>query len=124
MRPLQIQPFLNKASNASVTSSPIDARQLFNLSLIVVGNTGSLAGTFQLQVCNVPCLGTFDSYNPPAVQWANLGSALTFAQSSTASNQLVTKIDLTYVAVRLVFTDTSSGANTSLMTASIEALGM
>jgi hypothetical protein len=124
MRPLQYQPFLNKVSNATAKSSPIDMRQIFNFSLQALAGTGSCAGTFQVQVCNTPCLSPFVNYNPPDSQWSNLGTALTFAQASTASNQLITKTDSCYVAMRIVFTDTSSGTNTALITVSIEALGM
>ena len=123
MRPLQYQPILNSASSATIKSSPIDTRQLFNFSLQALAGAGSCAGTFQVQVCNTPCLGQFSLYNPPDAQWSNLGTALTFSQGSAASGQLISKTDLSYVAMRVVFTDTSSGSNTALITVSIGALG-
>lgn len=123
MRPLQAQPILNAASNANLKSAPIDTRQLFCFSLQALAGSGSCAVTFQVQVCNTPCVVPFNTYNPPDAQWTNLGTALTFSQGSTASNQLISKTDLSYIAMRVVFTDSSSGSNTALITVSIGALG-
>jgi hypothetical protein len=126
MRPLQCQPILNQPANSNYTSAAIDARQLVCFSLQAYAGAGSCAGTFQVQVSNTPCLQRFVDYGNSAnpVIWTNLGTPLTFSQSSTASSQLITKTDLSYVAVRVVFTDSSGGTNTSNITANLEALGL
>lgn len=123
MRPLQTQPFKKIISSASFKTNPQDLRQIFCIALQVFADTGACAGTFQIQICSVPCLGPFIDYKPADNQWTNLGSALTFAQASTASNQLISKIETCYVAMRIVFTDTSGGSNTSLVTGSVSGLG-
>lgn len=124
MKPLQTLPLKSIASNVTTKSIPIDCRQLFNFSLQAQAAAGSCDGTFQIQVCNTPCLGAFNLYNPPDVQWTNLGSSLTFSQASTASTQLAPKTDIAHVALRVVFTDSSTGTNTALITAALFALGV
>lgn len=126
MRPLQVQPILAKASNVNTTSSPIDFRQIVCFSVQALAAAGSCAGTFQIQVNNTPAVNADFTklYNPPTASWVNLGSPLTFAQASAASAQLIPKADSSYVAMRVIFTDTSGGANTSLITVSIAALGL
>lgn len=126
MRPLQTLVINNQPSNASITSGPIDLRQIVCFSLQASATPGSASGTFQLQVSNTPCLQTFSRYDTtdnPAI-WTNVGTALTFAQASVASSQLIPKMDSSYVALRVVFTDGSSGSNTSRITAALAALGV
>lgn len=123
MRFVQTQPIIpGTASNASINSAPIDTRQQYSFSLQCSATTGTCAGTFQVQVSNDPVVGSFTNYSPK--NWTNLGIALTFAQSSTASNQIVQFTQLSYVAMRVVYTDSSSGTNTATITASIGALGV
>lgn len=126
MRPVStviLQPTL---ASASVNSNIIDLRQIVNFSLQAIGGTGSLAGTIQLQISNTPCnQAAFSNYvttNNPV--WTNLGTALTFNQSSTASSQIIGKQDSSYVALRAVFTDTSGGTNTATLTLNFFALGV
>src|ERR1700761_2092447 len=128
MRSQSITLSSGQAGNASVNSKPIDCRQVLNISLQVVSSAGSLAGTFQLQICNVPYVGTVDGFNstysPPAAAWTNLGSALTFAQSSTATSMAVAKTDISNVAVRVVFTDSSTGSNTATFSTYLNVQGI
>lgn len=126
MRPLAQFEINNLPGNASFTSKPLDARQLVCFTLQASATIGSLAGTFQVQVSNTPVISTFINYDAvsnPAV-WTNLGTALTFSQASAASSQIVPKTDLSNVAWRVVFTDSSSGTNTSKISAAISALGL
>lgn len=122
MRPLQTIIMNGLASNANQNSTIIDLRQIVCFSVQCIAGTGKCDGTFQLQVTNDPCLTTFQDYAP--VNWTNLGTALTFAQTSTASNQLIPKTDNSYVACRVVFTDGSGGTNTAPITAELAALGL
>lgn len=114
MRPLSSQPILNQSTSGNHTSSPVDMRQMVQFSLQAAGSAGTLAGTVQLQVSDTPCIGLFKAYDSsdnPAI-WTNLGSALTFSQSNSASNQLISKTDSCYVALRVVFSSTNSQVNT------------
>lgn len=120
---LQSNPISAPAS-ASITSKPIDARQFYSFSMQSYGSTGSLAGTVQMQACDVPCLDAFQNYAPLASQWVNIGTALTFSQSSTASSQMFPVTSSSYVALRVVFTDTSGGTNTSTLNCYLTALGI
>jgi hypothetical protein len=123
MGPLQDIIIKKVASSANVNSTVIDLRQAIALSFQAIAGTGSCAGTFQLQITNDPCLvPDFNNFVP--VNWTNLGTPLTFAQGSTASNQLFAKIDSAYCAMRVVFTDSSSGSNTSLITVQLSVLNI
>lgn len=121
MKPLNQSIISNAVSNATLVSSNVDIRQAVNFSLQVSASTGSLAGTFQVQISNTPCLNIFRDFgqsNNPAI-WTNLGTPLTFAQASTATSQVIPKTDIAHVALRVVFTDSSSGTNTSRMTVNL-----
>lgn len=121
---LQSNPIKNLPASASFTSAPIDARQFYQFSLQMYGGSGSLAGTFQLQACNVPCVDVFNNYAPLTAQWTNIGTALTSTQTSVASSQMTPVLSSAYVALRVVFTDTSGGTNTAVMNAYLTALGV
>jgi len=95
---------------------------MVSFSLQAIAGIGSCAGTIQAQVSNDPCPGTFSSFVP--VNWSNLGSPLTFTQSSTASNQLLPKVDSSYTALRAIFTDSSGGTNTALISLQFSGLGL
>jgi hypothetical protein len=128
MRSQSITLSSGQVANASANSTPIDVRQVFNISLQVISSAGSLAGTFQLQTSNLPYVGTVDGFNktyaPTAVQWTNLGTALTFAQASAATSQVIAKTDISNVGVRLVYTDSSSGSNTATFSAYLNVQGI
>ena len=126
MRPVQTIILPATLASASVNSNIIDLRQSVCFSLQAIGATGSLAGTVQLQISNTPCTqSSFSNYvsvNSPV--WTNLGTALTFNQSSTASSHIIAKQDSCYVAIRAVFTDTSGGTNTATLQLNLFALGV
>lgn len=109
------------ASNVNQTSSVVDLRQIFAFSVQAVAGTGSCSGTFQVQVSNDPVIGPFQNFT--FTNWVNLGTALTFSQSSVSSNQLVPYQNSSFVAMRVVFTDSSSGTNTALISVELMALG-
>lgn len=121
MRPLQCI-VINHRSNLTITSPAIDARNLLNFSLQACAGTGSCAGTIQVQFTNDLCEVAFSQFVP--VNWTNLGSALTFAQGSTASNQGIVKTDISHTAIRIVFTDSSSGSNTSTLVVNLHGQGI
>ncbi len=114
MRPLQTLLFNNQVSTADLTSSAIDFRQIVSFSVQASASTGAMAGTFQMQVSNTPCLQRFIDYGTSSnpVTWTNLGSPLTFAQASVASSQLLPKVDSSYVAMRLLFSSTPGAVTT------------
>jgi hypothetical protein len=115
---------INQQANATVISPAVDFRQQFAFSVQAIGGDGSLAGTVQVQVNNTPVLNGFTTYAPSAASWTNLGTALTFSQTSVTSSQLVPKTDSAYVAMRVVFTDSSSGTNTANLTVQLSAIGV
>lgn len=122
MRPLATLLFSAQSSVSSATSSAVDIRQTVCFSLQVSGGAGNLAGTFQVQVSNTPCLGPFKDYSLQNPVWSNLGTALTFAQVTSATSQIIAKTDVSHVALRVVFTETST--NTALMTVALSTLGL
>jgi hypothetical protein len=123
MRPLQLVAF-SQPGNASYTSAPIDLRQIVAFSLQALTTLGSLAGSIQIQISNTPCLQKFLDYSEMNPTWTNLGSPLTFTQGVAPSSQLITKQDSSYVAMRIVFTDSSSGANTASIQANVAGLSL
>lgn len=121
MKPLQYIILDPIVASANKTSAIIDLRQLFSFSLQAVAGTGSCDGTVQVQVTNDPCLQYFANYVPK--NWVDLGNPLTFAQSSVASSQLIPTTNISYVAMRVIFTDTSSGMNTAKISLQLVAFG-
>jgi hypothetical protein len=112
------------AANASFNSNPIDVRQAFSFSAQAIGSAGSLSGTVQVQVSDTPVLDSFANYANANPTWSDLGDALTFDQESEASSQLIPKTDLCYVALRFVYTDSSSGDNTADISIQVSTLGV
>lgn len=117
MRPLQDIILAPVISSSNRTSKIIDLRQIVSLSLQAVAGTGACSGTVQLQVSNDPCLTTFQNYTPS--NWSNLGSALTFAQTAVASNQLIPKLDSSYVALRAVWNSVPGAVTTVVAVADV-----
>src|SRR3954464_995634 len=98
------------ATSASFTSSPIEAVApsfMFKFSAIAKADHSSASGTLQLQGSNTPP-NTAGTYT-----WVNVGSA---ASISSTTAVLIAAADVCYGRLRFVFTDSSSGASTALLT--------
>jgi hypothetical protein len=97
---------------ATVTSGPIDSRNLFYASA-QVSITGSGAGTLVIQASNDD--PTVFPFTP--VNWTAIPSAT--VTTSGAGAYLIPKTDLCYEYVRLVYTNTGTGT----MSVVFKALG-
>lgn len=103
------------ATNASFTSAPIESVApsfMIKFSAIAKADHSSANGSLQLQASNTPtnASGTY--------KWVNIGSPLTISGTTAA---LSAAADVCYARMQFVYTDSSSGASTALLTVETEA---
>ena len=112
-------------ATGGVTSGKIDARQCFNLSMVMQSSSGSNAGTVKLQGSNDICaFGNVPSaFTPAAASWVDIPSAALLGSGVVASGATVTLLyrDTCYAWIRAVWTP-SAGAGT--ITAIINTQGI
>ncbi len=109
--------------NTTINSSAYNVQQLFGAAIQAVF-TSTPTGTFKLQGSADPAT----SPNPgngtganPVTNWSDLDST---SYSVTAAGNFMWNItDIMYNWIRLVYTDTSSGASTAILNATINAKG-
>lgn len=106
--------------NATINSAPL---QLWNVVIysIQIFFTGTPGGNFKLQASNDPAAqaistGNFTSVITVPTNWSDVVSS-TFTVSA-AGNVMWTVADPGYNWVRVVYTDTSSGSSTAIITSS------
>lgn len=121
MRFLPFSPINLQTANATITSSAIDMSQIFKMSAQVIIGTGTATGSLQLQVSNDHSTGAQQFGNQTFTHWSNLGSAVAI---SGAGSTLIAQQDMCYKALRAVYTDSSSGLGTALVTVQILCLGI
>ena len=101
--------------DTDINSAAIDLSQAYKMSVqIVVGGSGSITGTMQLQVSNDPWDNGYQSFVP--TNWTNLGSAVNIA--AAPANYLISQIDVSYRWARLVY-DRSADGGTATITAQV-----
>lgn len=104
--------------NATRTSSVVPLYQIFGYSIQVVF-TGTPTGSFKLQASCDPvpqssAPGAETVFNP--VNWTDV---LNSSQSVSAAGNIIWNVaDVMYNYVRVVYTDTSSGTSTAIVTVS------
>ncbi len=103
---------------ASINSGPIWATKMLRCSIQFVA-TGTAAGNFQLQASNDQNTGLPNDNFVPS-HWNNIGSPVTV---SGAGSYLAPFIELSYEYLRLVYTDTSGGTASLLISARICSRG-
>lgn len=114
--------FTNIVLSANRTSSPIPLKSIFGFS-VQANYTATPTGTFKLQVSTYPVQeGTTDIPQPPSNDWVDLANS-SFPISSSGS-YIWNVSDVQFTWVRLVYTDGSSGASTSVVNARINSKGM
>lgn len=99
------------ATNASFNSGTIESvapSYMFKFSAIAKADHASANGTVQLQASNT------EPNASETYKWVNVGSA--GAVSGTTAVLVSAAIDVCYARLRFVFTDSSSGASTALLT--------
>lgn len=99
------------ATNASFNSSPIESvspSYMFRFSAIAKASHSSANGTLQLQASNEEpnSSGTY-------TKWVNVGSSA--AVSGTTAVMVAQAIEVCYARIRFVFTDSSGGTSTALL---------
>lgn len=109
-------PILAHATNANFNSSLVESvapSGMIRFSAIAKADHASAAGSLQLQFSNTKtnASGTY--------VWVNLGSALTITGVTAVA---LTAIETCYGRLRFVYTDSSSGVSTALLTVETMAL--
>jgi hypothetical protein len=112
--------------NTNITSAPYNVQQIYGVAIQAVF-TGTPTGTFKLQASADPAT----SYNPAGAgqagmagsnnptNWSDIeDSSYTV---SAAGNYVWNVFDIMYTYIRLVYTDTSGGTSTAVLTANINA---
>lgn len=102
-----IRPINAQVGNTTITSAAVDASYMFKLSGVVKSDHSSANGTMQWQVSNDP---------PTAIaptNFVNLGSSVAI---SGAGQSLMAQQDIAYRWVRAVYTDSSGGSATAVIT--------
>jgi hypothetical protein len=97
-------PAISGSSAANITGASIDASQMCKLSAQIIAE-GAAAGTIQLQVSN-DINDNFYQQTPVYTNWSNLGSPVTV---SSAGATLILQQDMSYRAVRAVWTGSGAG---------------
>lgn len=100
------------ATQATQTSSAIDATSVVAASVHVVAAGATITGTAKVQVSNDP-VGV-------PVNWVDLSGAS--VSVTGAGNFLIPKFDATYQWMRVVYTKTTSAAG-ALITANVKTIG-
>lgn len=110
----------NQILNADFNSQPQQLAQIYGYCIQAV-ITGTPTGTVKLQASNDPFLDIFPGNEPP-VHWTDIaGSTFTV---SAAGSEMWNVIGAFYNWVRIAYTDTSGGASTATMTATVNIKGV
>lgn len=102
--------------NTTINSTPCQLKNMFGDSIEVVF-TGTPTGSFKLQASNDPN-DQIDptTFLPGPVNWTDVAGS---SQSVAAAGNVMWNVtDVMYNFVRVVYTDTSSGASTATITVS------
>lgn len=105
----------NTVLNANLNSAPMQLYNMFGYSIQIVF-TGIPTGTFKLQgSCDSTYISKTNSLSPQVpTNWSDIANS---SQAVTAAGNFVWNVsDVMYNFVRLVYTDTSGGASTAILT--------
>lgn len=107
--------------NTTITSPAMQLKNIYGYSIQAVAAGDTPSGTFKLQSSCDPC-----ALGPPTfalpTNWTDITNS--FYTISAAGNFEWNVRDAMYNWVRLIYTDASSGASTSLLTATINCKGV
>lgn len=108
------------AANQNVNSQILWARDIVRISVQAVVTGSTADGTLQLQFSNDQATGAKPEQFTPT-NWSNLGSAVTVAAAGVFA---IDETECSYEYLRLVWTDTSSGANNGNVSARSKSMGL
>lgn len=95
------------ATQASVSSGPIDASSMTAVSCVAIAAGGTITGTLKFQVSNDAPGG-----NPSTVaNWVDCAQSVSI---TGAGNFLIPKFDVAYQWIQLVYTKTTSAAGAKI----------
>jgi len=105
------------ALNADHNSAPLQLKNMFGYSIQIVW-TGTPTGTLKLQASSDPLYSGAPGTNPAEPNnWTDVDNS---SQSiSSGGNYLWNQTDVMYNWVRVVFTDSSSGTSTAVITSAV-----
>lgn len=120
---------INAVGSANITSTTIDARELYRIAgQVIVGAGAATAGSLQLQYSCDPVSGV--NITPVAItgitNWNNFGTAVTVSGAAAAVSILFSTLpfsDIGYAWIRAVYTDTSGGTGLGLVTVNLNFQG-
>ena len=101
--------------NTNLTSSAFNLNQIYGYCIQAVW-TGTPTGTFKLQASADPSDIQLRNANQQPVNWTDVANS---SQAVTIAGSYMWNVtEIMYGWVRLVYTDTSSGASTAVLTVS------
>lgn len=113
----------NQALNTTFTTVPLQLRNIYGFAIQAVWATGTPNGTFKLQVSADPCVNAATGPLAPAqlnqgpTHWTDLASS---SYAIAASGDYVWNVfDTMYNWVRVVYTDSSGGTSTAVLSSLI-----
>lgn len=106
-------------ANTNINSSVQWSDKIVRASFQIVA-TGDAAGSLQLQVSNDQAVGK-PAYQYVPTNWSNLGSAVVIAGGTI---YLIAETEMSYEYLRLVYTDSSSGASTGTVAARMKSMAL
>lgn len=107
MNYVNIRPLDAVVGNTTRTSAAVDASYMFKVSGVVTSDHASANGTMQWQVSNDPPTAAAPT------NFVNLGSSVAI---SGAGRTLMAQQDMSYRWIRAVYSDSSGGTATALIT--------
>ncbi len=119
---------ISQVGSATITSSVIDARQLYRISgQVIVGAGAATAGSLQLQYSDDPVstVNITPNGSRDVDNWSNFGTAVTVAGAAVQSILFATApfSDIGFAWIRAVYTDTSGGTGLGLVTVNLNFQG-
>lgn len=110
------------ALNTNRNSDYVPLKNIYLYSIMVI-ITGTPTGSIKLQASNDPETNdTVPLSDAPPVNWADIAN--TSVNVSAAGNTFYNVTDVAYNYVRVVYTDTSSGASTATAKIIVNAKGV
>lgn len=108
------------AANANINSTIAWADKIVRASF-QVSTTGTAAGSLQVQVSNDIAVGAYPNKFIPT-NWGNLGSALSVTTGPAVF--FISETEMSYEYIRVVYTDSTSGAATGTITVRMKSMSL